>query len=127
MKINELSGIVVDCAMKIHMTLGPGLYESVYETLLVYELEKRGLRVERQAPIPVVYDEIKFPDGFRADLIVEGILLVEIKSLEALANVHYKQVLTYLRCANLPLGLLLNFGEEQMKNGIKRIVNNLKE
>lgn len=127
MKINEVSGIVVDCSMRIHMKLGPGLYESVYETLLVYELEKRGLRVERQVPIPVIYDEIKMPDGFRADLIVEGVLLIEIKSVEQLAPVHFKQVLTYLRCANMPLGLILNFGEDQMKNGIKRVVNNLRE
>ena len=123
MTINQITGIIIDSAIAIHMKTGPGLFESVYETLLVYELEKRGLKVERQAPIPIIYDDIKMPDGFRADLIVEGIVLVEIKSVENLATVHYKQVLTYLRCSDLRVGLLINFGEEVLKKGIRRIVN----
>jgi len=127
MTANEISRVVVDCAVRIHTRLGPGLYESVYETLMVYELEKAGLRVQRQFPIPVVYDEIKMDDGFRGDLLVEGIVIVEIKSLEKLAPVHFKQVLTYLRCTGLQLGILLNFGEHQMKDGMKRIVNGLQD
>ncbi|MEA2554288.1 MAG: hypothetical protein QOJ65_2464 [Fimbriimonadaceae bacterium] len=123
MNVNQITGAVIDAAMKIHTQTGPGLFESVYETLLEYELTKRGYRVQRQVPIPVIYDGIKLPDGFRADLLVEGIVLVEIKSLELLAPVHYKQLLTYLRCADFRVGLLLNFGEEVLKNGIKRIVN----
>lgn len=123
MTINQITGIIIDAAIAIHIKTGPGLFESVYETLLVYELQKRGLRVERQIAIPVIYDDLKMPDGFRADLLVEGVVLVEIKSVEKLASVHYKQVLTYLRCADLRVGLLINFGEEILKNGIRRIVN----
>ena len=122
MQINEITGKVIACAMKIHSRVGPGLYESVYETLLEYELKNVGLRVERQAPIPLVYDDLKFPDGFKADLIVEGQVIVEIKSLEKLAPVHFKQVQTYLSCANLQVALLINFGEEHLRDGIKRIV-----
>ena len=124
MHVNQITGKVIDCAMRIHTRLGPGLYESVYETLLEYELQKAGLRVQRQVPIPVIYDDLKLPDGFRADLLVEGIVLVEIKSLETLASVHYKQVTTYLRCSELHVALLINFGEEHLRDGIKRIVNN---
>jgi GxxExxY protein len=126
-KPNEITGIAIDCAMRIHTRLGPGLYESVYETLREYELKKAGLQVRRQFPIPVVYDDIKMEDGFRGDLLVEDFVLVEIKSVETLAPVHYKQVLTYLRCADLRLGLLINFGSNQLKEGVRRIVNNLPE
>ena len=104
MTINEISRIVLNCAFQIHTRLGPGLYESVYETLLEYELRRAGLNVRRQVAIPVIYDEIKMDDGFRCDLLVEGCLLIEIKSLETLAPVHYKQVLTYLRCADFATG-----------------------
>ena len=127
MTVNEVSRVVLDCAFKIHTRLGPGLYESVYETLLEYELRKAGLNVRRQVAIPVVYDDIKMDDGFRCDLLVEGCLLVKIKSLETLAPVHYKQVLTYLRCADLRLGIMINFGENMLKDGIKRIANNMPE
>jgi len=124
MEINQITRAIIDCAMTIHNRVGPGLYESVYETLLEYELKKRGLSVERQCPIPLVYDDLKFPDGFRADLLVEGKVIVEIKSVEVLAPVHFKQVLTYLSCGDFRVALLINFGEEHLKNGIKRIVNN---
>lgn len=119
--------MVVDCAFKMHSSLGPGLLESVYESVMKYELVKRGMRIESQRGIPVVYDEIKFKAGFRADLIVGGKVIVEIKSVEALAPVHHKQLLTYLRFADKRLGLLINFNVDLIKNGIKRIVNNLPE
>jgi GxxExxY protein len=122
---NEIATQIVDAAFKIHKQLGPGLLESVYEVVLAHELKKRGLRVVRQAPIPIVYDDIKFDEGFRADLIVGGKVVVELKSVEAVVPVHKKQVLTHLRLANLKLGLLINFGEELIKNGISRIVNGL--
>jgi GxxExxY protein len=122
---NEIATQIVDAAFKIHTKLGPGLLESVYEVALAHELKKRGLRVVRQAPIPIVYDDIKFDEGFRADLIVEDKVIVELKSVEAVLPVHKKQVLTHLRLTNLKLGLLINFGEELIKNGISRIVNGL--
>jgi GxxExxY protein len=116
---NEIATQVVDAAFKIHTTLGPGLLETVYEVVLAHELQKRGLRVERQVPIPIAWEGIKFNEGFRAEVIVE------LKSVETVAPVHKKQVLTYLRLMNLKLGLLINFGEELIKNGISRIVNGL--
>ncbi len=122
---NEIAKIVLDCAFKVHKQLGPGLLESVYEVALVYELEKAGLSIEKQKGIPVVYDIIRLELGFRADIIVEGKVIIEIKSIEALQDVHFKQLLTYLKLANLKLGLLLNFNESLLKNGLKRIVNNL--
>ena len=122
---NEISKQVVDAAFKVHTKLGPGLLESVYEAVLAYELRKRGLRVERQKPIPVVYEEVRLDEGFRADLVVEDKVILELKSVEAVARVHKKQVLTYLRLSNLKLGLLINFGEELIKDGISRVVNGL--
>lgn len=122
---NEISKHVVDAAFKIHIQLGPGLLESVYEAVLTYELRKRGLRVERQKAIPVVYEEVRLDEGFRADLVVEDKVIIELKSVEAIARVHKKQVLTYLRLSNLKLGLLINFGEELIKDGISRVVNGL--
>lgn len=122
---NEISKIVVDCCYKIHITLGPGLLESVYEELLSAELIKRGLRIERQKAMPVVYEGIKMELGFRADIIVEDKVILELKSVEVLAPVHLKQLLTYLRITGIKLGLLINFGEPLIKNGIHRIVNNL--
>lgn len=126
-RINDLSRIVVDCAMKIHMELGPGLLESAYEALLENELKKRGVSVQRQIPVPLVWDGVKLPEGFRADMIVEGVLLIEIKSVEHVSPAHFKQVLTYLRLTDLRLGLLINFGEAQLKDGIRRVVNKLPE
>ena len=123
--INIISGQIVDAAMQVHTRLGPGLLESIYERVLAYELEKRGLKVDRQVAIPLRYDNLSFEEGFRADLIVDESVLVELKSVEVLAPVHGKQVLTYLKLTNLRLGLLINFGAAMLKDGIKRIANNL--
>jgi GxxExxY protein len=122
-ELNRITGIIVDCAVTVHMKLGPGLFEKVYEGALEYELQKRGLRVERQVGVPVIYEELVFPEGYRIDLLVEGVVLIEIKSSEEIARVHFKQTITYLRCANIRIGLLLNFGAETMKYGIRRIIN----
>lgn len=122
---NEIAAQIVDAAFKIHSKLGPGLLESVYEVILAQELQKRGLRVARQVSIPIVYEGTRFDEGFRADLIVEDKVIVELKSVETIAPVHKKQVLTHLRLMNLKLGLLINFGEELIKNGISRIANGL--
>lgn len=122
---NEIGKIVVDAAVKVHRELGPGLLESVYAVVLAHELKQRGLRVEREVPVAIVYNGIKFEEGFRADMIVEDKVIVEIKSVEAATHSHKKQVLTYLRLSDLRLGFLLNFGEALMKDGITRIVNRL--
>ncbi|MCR9182070.1 MAG: GxxExxY protein [Flavobacteriaceae bacterium] len=122
---NEISKIIVDVSYKVHTQLGPGLLESVYETILYFELIERGLQVERQKAIPVYWNEIKMELGFRADLIVEDKVIIEIKSVEQIAQVHPKQLLTYLKITGIKLGLLINFNEILIKNGITRIVNNL--
>ena len=122
---NEISGIVVDAAIQIHTQLGPGLFESVYEEILHYELMTKGLWVERQKDIPVTWKSIKMPIGFRADLIVENSVIVELKSVESLNPVHLKQVWTYLKLTQIKLGLLINFNERLLKDGITRVVNNL--
>jgi GxxExxY protein len=122
---NPISKEIVDAAYKIHTTLGPGLLESVYEVVLTYELKQRGLRVERQVPIPIEYEGIRFEEGFRLDLLVEDKVIVEIKSMEEISNVHKKQLLTYLKLKGLRLGLLINFNEEVIRTGITRIVNGL--
>lgn len=122
---NEISKQVVDAAFKIHKTLGPGLLESVYEAVLAYELKQRGLLVIRQQAVPVIYEGVQLEEGFRADLIIGGKVIVELKSVEAVAPVHKKQVLTYLRLTNLKLGLLINFGEALIKDGITRVSNGL--
>ena len=122
---NELSKIIVDSCYHIHVNLGPGLFESVYEEILYYELIQEGLNVSRQKPIPVIWKEIKMDQGFRADLIVENKVLIEIKSVESIAKVHQKQVMTYLKLTGLKLGLLVNFNESLIKNGITRIVHKL--
>jgi GxxExxY protein len=119
----ELSRIVVDCAYRMHVEIGPGLLESVYEAVLEKLLQQKGLKVERQKLIPIALMGLSINEGFRADLIVEDLLLVELKSVEKIAPVHFKQVLTYLRLLNLPLGLLINFGAGTFKEGCKRIVN----
>lgn len=124
---NEVARVIVDASYKIHRKLGPGLLESVYEAVLSHELQKRGLRVDRQAAIPVVWEDVVIQEGFRADLIVADKVVVEIKSVERLASVHGKQLLTYLRLLDKRLGLLINFGEFLIKNGIKRVANNLEE
>ena len=122
---NELSKTIVNIAFQTHNTLGPGLLESVYEEIMYYELRKEGLSVERQKGIPVIWNELKMEIGFRADLIVEKKVIIELKSVEAIAPVHPKQLLTYLKLTGLKLGLLINFNEPLIKNGITRIVNNL--
>jgi GxxExxY protein len=122
---NEIATAVVDAAFKIHTTLGPGLFESVYEAALEYELAKRGLRVVHQVGLPVHYEEVRLELGFRVDLIVDEKVIVEVKSVEVLAPVHKKQLLTYLRLTDLRLGLLINFNVELIKHGIQRVVNKL--
>ena len=123
MHINEISGLIVDAAFKIHHDLGPGLLEHVYEAVLEKELLRRGLRVRRQVPVPIRYDGLEFDEGFRADLIVEECIIVELKSVETMHPVHPKQVLTYCRLLDFRLGLLINFGAALIKDGIKRIAN----
>src|SRR6266404_2284115 len=122
---NELSRLVVGCAMRVHTALGPGLLESAYEACLQFELIKSGHQVEAQKPLPLVYESVKLECGYRVDLLVEGKLIIEVKSIEALAEIHFAQVLTYLRLSNLRLALLLNFNVVHMKDGIRRIVNKL--
>ena len=124
---NPISQQIVDAAYQIHRTLGPGLLEWVYEVVLAYELRKRGLKVERQLPVQVVYDGICFEEGYRLDLLVEGKVIVEIKSIETFTPVHKKQLLTYLRLLDKRLGLLINFNEELIRNGISRVVNGLED
>jgi len=127
MNENQIAKEVVDAAVKVHTKLGPGLLESVYEAVLARELERRGLSVERQVPIPIEYEGVRFDEGFRADIIVEGKVILELKSLEQLAKVHHKQLFTYLKLADKRLGLLLNFGADLMKEGIKRIANGMED
>ncbi len=122
---NDITGIIVDVAYKIHTTLGPGLLESVYEVAMKYELEKRGLQVTRQEVIPIIYEGIHLEEGFRADLIVEDKVIVELKSVEIIHPVHKKKLLTYLRLADKRVGLIINFSTLLIKDGISRVVNNL--
>lgn len=122
---NEISAIVVDICYKMHVKLGPGLLESVYEAILYYELTKKGLFVERQQTLPVIWDELKLDIGFRTDLIIENKLILEIKSIEKITEVHAKQIMTYLKITKMKLGLLINFNVPLIKFGITRIVNNL--
>src|SRR6266516_4012888 len=124
---NALAKEIVDAAFRIHTTLGPGLLESVYDTVLAYELDRRGLRTVRQQSMPVVYENVRIDTGFRADLIVEDKVIIEVKSVELLAPVHKKQLLTYLRLADKRLGLLIDFLVGLIKDGITRIVNGLEE
>ena len=122
---NDIAKVIVDTAFKVHSTLGPGLLESVYEVVLARDLEQRGLKVDRQKPVPIVYDNLKFDEGFRADLIVDNSVIIELKSVEVIAPVHKKQLLTYLRLTDKHLGLLINFGAALIKDGIWRVVNRL--
>ncbi len=123
---NELSKVIIDCAMDIHRDLGPGLMESVYETVLAFELKTKGLKVECQKPVRLLYKGISFDDAFRADMIINDKVIIELKSIEKISKVHSKQLLTYLRLMNLKLGLLINFGKSLLKDGIHRVVNGLK-
>lgn len=120
---NEIGSIIVDSAVKLHQSLGPGLLESVYETVLAKQLERAGLFVQRQVGIPIRFEGLSFDEGFRADLIVNRLVIIELKSVEKAHPVHKKQLLTYLKLTQLKLGYLLNFGDELMKNGITRIIN----
>ena len=123
MNENEIGTIIVDTAVQLHMAIGPGLLESVYEILFAHRLQKAGLKVARQVPIAIEFDGIRFDEGFRADIIVENKVIIELKSVETIHKAHQKQVLTYLRLTNMKLGYLLNFGAPVMKGGIYRIVN----
>jgi GxxExxY protein len=120
---NEIGKIIVDCAVRLHMELGPGLLETAYEVLLTHLLQEAGLKVERQVPIPIQFRGIQFDEGFRADIIVEDKVILELKSVESISKAHKKQVLTYLKLTDKKLGYLLNFGEGMMKDGISRILN----
>jgi GxxExxY protein len=122
---DALSKVILDSAFRIRSALGPGLFEHVYEVILAYELGKQHLQVARQVPIPIVYDGVEFEEGYRADLVVERSIIVELKSVEALLPVHWKQLFTQLKLKDFRLGLLINFGDEHLKNGIRRIANNL--
>lgn len=122
--IEEVTSIVIDEALQLHRDLGPGLLESVYEAVLAKTLEQRGILVERQKPVPIHYQDVKLDEGFRLDLLIDGQLIVELKSVEKINPVHPKQLLTYLRLMNLPLGLLINFGSTLLMDGLQRVVNN---
>ncbi len=124
-ELDDITGEIIDAAIKIHKELGPGLLESVYEIILARSLEKRGVSIERQKPVSFEYDGILFDEGFRVDLLVDNRVVVELKSVEKLAPVHGKQLLTYIRLMNLPVGLLINFGASTLKEGLHRIVNDL--
>jgi len=124
MEINEITGEIIDASIKIHKALGPGLLESVYEEVLHYELTKRDILSKRQVPLPVIYDDLKMEQGFRIDLLVEDAVIVELKSVELVTPFFKKKVINHLRLANLEVGLLINFNEDLLKNGITRLFNN---
>jgi GxxExxY protein len=125
MEINDITGQIVDAAIKIHTALGPGLLESAYEACLAFELSRRGLRVQRQVELPVIYDGLRIEVGYRIDLLVEELVIVEVKSVAEFAPIHEAQLLTHLKLSNRKVGLLMNFNVVHLKNGIKRMVNNL--
>jgi GxxExxY protein len=122
MELNEITGEIIDSSMKIHRVLGPGLLEVVYQRCLAYELDKKGLRFQEEVPFPLVYEEVRLQCGFRADMVVEGKVIVELKSVEILNDVHMAQVLTYLRLSGCKLGLLINFNVKQLKHGLRRFI-----
>lgn len=122
---NEISKVVFDCALKVHQNLGPGLLESDYEECLYYELCKTGLKIEKQKPLPLVYEDVRLEVGYRIDIMIENKFIIEIKAVDALNDVHLAQILTYLKLSNCKLGLLINFNVTLIKNGIRRVVNNL--
>ena len=125
MNENEISAIIIGSAIKVHKSLGPGLLESAYQECLFYKLEQEGLLVEKEKPMPLVFEEVKLDCGYRLDLLVQKKVVIEIKSVEALNDVHLAQIMTYLRLGNLKLGLLINFNVALLKHGIKRVVNKL--
>ena len=122
---NEISKTIFSCALKVHKALGPGLLESSYEECMYYELNKTGLKVEKQKALPLIYEEVKLEIGYRIDLIVEDKVIIELKAVDSLNDVHLAQVLTYLKLSNCKLGMLINFNVSLIKNGIRRVVNNL--
>lgn len=123
MEVNEITKIVIGCAIEVHKQLGPGLLESAYQECLCYELKKKGLQIHREKGMPIIYKEIKLDHGYRMDILVENKVVIEIKTVEQFTDVHTAQVLTYLRLGNFKLGLLLNFHVSVLKNGIKRVIN----
>lgn len=123
MKENEISRMVFDAALKVHHALGPGLLENAYEECLFYELKKTALLVEKQKPLPLVYEEVKLEMGYRVDIFIERKFIVEIKAVDALNDIHLAQLLTYLKLSNCKLGLLINFNVTLLKNGVKRVIN----
>ena len=125
MSENEISRIVFDCALKVHKSLGPGLLESAYEECLFFELQKRNLEVKKQKALPLIYEDVRLEIGYRIDLIIENKVIIEIKAVEALNDIHLAQILTYLKLSNCKLGMLINFNVTLIKNEIKRVVNNL--
>ncbi len=127
MDYNQITGTIIEAAIQIHKKLGPGLLESVYQNILAYELKKKGLKVDKEVPISVKWDRITFDIGFRADLIVENKVIIELKSLEEIKDIHKKQLLTYLKLTNKQVGLLINFNEAILKDGITRVVNHFIE
>ncbi|WOE74422.1 GxxExxY protein [Alterisphingorhabdus coralli] len=126
-RLEELAGLVIDAAMGVHVDLGPGLLESVYEGVLANRLRQQGLKIDRQLPVGASIDGLDYADAFRVDLLVEDQLIIEVKSVSKLAPIHTKQTLTYLRLMKLPLGLLINFGGMTLKEGLKRVANNYRE
>jgi GxxExxY protein len=122
-RVNNITSSVIAICIDLHRKLGPGLFESVYEEVMDYKLRQSGIEFKRQVPIPVIYECVKMDVGFRADFIIEEEVIVEIKSIEAVHSVHKKQLLTYLRLANKQIGLLINFNEEILKNGVTRLIN----
>ena len=127
MELNEISGEIVDAAIQVHSILGPGLLESAYESCLLLELHKRGLHAEKQVELPVIYETVKIDVGYRLDLLVEAAVIIELKAVKELLPIHEAQLLSYLKLSNKRLGLLINFKVVRLKDGIKRIVNNLAE
>ena len=127
MKENEITEIIIGCALKVHSKLGPGLLESAYEACLYHELSKTKLFIERQKPIPLVYDEIKLDCGYRCDMMVNNSIIVEIKTVESIVDIHLSQVLTYLKQTNCKVGLLINFNVKNLKHGLRRVVNNYED
>ncbi len=125
MSENEIGEMLLGCAIRVHSALGPGLLESAYEACLLYELDKAGLKTTRQVPVPLIYNEVELDVGYRTDLLVEEIVIVEVKAVEQLLPIHTAQLLSYLRLSGRKLGYLLNFNTVQMRKGIKRVVNNL--
>ena len=125
MEINDVSGTIVDAAMKVHSALGPGLLESAYEACLLYELHKRGLKAERQVALPVTYEQVRIDVGYRLDLLVEDEVVVELKSVDEVNPIHKAQLLSYLKLSDKRLGLLINFNVQQLKDGVTRMANNL--